>query len=460
MTRRMYSGDESLNRLARILKDEVPTSDIPGSLVGEYDSWNQALSDIAELFADSLPGETLTFPDANFSAITTDENIIVSGTITAEDIVAQGTLTFGTVGVASLGASGNIWASGTMTAEDMFVRDDLTVGDDVFVGGDVNVTGTVTAEDILVQDDLTVDGSVYVGESVYVTGTITAETGHIEDDLTVDEEIYVGDDLFVGGDATVTGTVTAETGHIEDDLTVDEEIYVGDDLFVGGDAFITGTVTAETGHIEDDLTVDEEIYVGDDLFVGGDANITGTVTAEDGIIRDDLYVEDDIIGGGDLTITGTMTANDYKNIPHEHGAIYNASATGTASIVLGTAWSKLTGTLISNGVSTSNITPTGANDRIVINKAGTYMVLFQLAFSGTNNSDWNFAAYVDSVRQEQIRTARKLGAAGDRGSCSAFGFVTITGTNNAIEVYGNAQAATQTFQLHAGQLIVEGDLAE
>jgi len=402
MSERRFSHNESLNRLYRILKDAAPASAIPGSLLGEVLGWDTALSNIAELFAGSLSGETLTFPDANFSSIVTDENITTSGTVIAEDIVAQGTLTFGAVGVGSLGASGDIWASGTMIAEDMIVGDDLTVGDDVFIGGDVNVTGTVTAEDYVAQGD-----------------------------------VYIGDDLFVGDDVFVTGTVTAEDAVIHDDLLVEDD-YVG-----GGDITISGSVTVGVDIDADGVVTAQELVALDDL----------TVT-------DDLFVEDDIIGGGDLTITGTITASDYKNLPHEHGVIYNASSTGTASVVIGTSWAKLTGAFVSDGVSTTNVTPNAANDRIIINKAGTYLVMFQLGFGGSANSDWNLAAYVDSVRQEQIRTVRKLGAGGDRGSCSAFGFVTITGTNNAVEVYAQAQAATQTFQLHAGQIVIEGDLAE
>ena len=198
MTRRVYSSDESLNRLARILKNDIPTSDIPGSLIGEYDSWNQALSDIAELFAASLPGEALTFPDAAYGDITSDGDITASGTVTAEDIVVPGTLSFGAVGI-----SGDATVSGTVTAEDIVVRDDLVVEDDIGGGGDITVSGTVTGEDGLFQDDLTVRDDIGGGGNLSISGTATVE------DLAVRDDIFVKDDIVGGGDVTITGTMTS-----------------------------------------------------------------------------------------------------------------------------------------------------------------------------------------------------------------------------------------------------------
>ena len=209
MTRRIYSADESLNRLARILKDEAPTSDTPGTLTGEYDAWQQALSDIAELFAASLPGESLTFPAANYGNINSDGNITISGTVIAEDITAAGTLTFGSVAVGSLGASGNLWASGTVTGEDGLFQDDLVVRDDIGGGGNVTVSGTATAEDGLFQDDLLVRDDYIGGGDVTITGTMTSRNIALGGYLTA--ALMGNGDIAMGMKPTATrpsGTLT------------------------------------------------------------------------------------------------------------------------------------------------------------------------------------------------------------------------------------------------------------
>ena len=63
MTRSRYSVVEALNRWLRVLEGKAVTSDqddIPGEILSENDVW----SDIAELWEDSLPGETLHLPAA------------------------------------------------------------------------------------------------------------------------------------------------------------------------------------------------------------------------------------------------------------------------------------------------------------------------------------------------------------------------------------------------------------
>ena len=64
MAGQRYSKKESLNRLVRSwLGIDIP-SDEPDSLSGSILSEDEAFSFLAELFEDSLPGETPTIPDA------------------------------------------------------------------------------------------------------------------------------------------------------------------------------------------------------------------------------------------------------------------------------------------------------------------------------------------------------------------------------------------------------------
>jgi hypothetical protein len=62
MTRSRYNKKESLNRLLRVLEDKALTSDQPDVIPGEVLSEDEALSDLAELFENSLPNETLHLP--------------------------------------------------------------------------------------------------------------------------------------------------------------------------------------------------------------------------------------------------------------------------------------------------------------------------------------------------------------------------------------------------------------
>ena len=64
-----YSVKEALNRFFRLWSNNAPPSDAPGSLSGEMFSEDEAWSNIAELFAGSLPGVTFTIPVVLANAI-------------------------------------------------------------------------------------------------------------------------------------------------------------------------------------------------------------------------------------------------------------------------------------------------------------------------------------------------------------------------------------------------------
>jgi hypothetical protein len=60
MTRQRYTKEESVNRIRNLLTgDVVSTSDAPNTLQGPVMNFEEALSDIAELCANSLPSETV-----------------------------------------------------------------------------------------------------------------------------------------------------------------------------------------------------------------------------------------------------------------------------------------------------------------------------------------------------------------------------------------------------------------
>lgn len=64
-----YSAKEALNRIVRLLKGSPPATDVPGEVTGEILSEDHALSEIAEIMAGSLPGESARLPTSQYGEI-------------------------------------------------------------------------------------------------------------------------------------------------------------------------------------------------------------------------------------------------------------------------------------------------------------------------------------------------------------------------------------------------------
>lgn len=152
-------------------------------------------------------------------------------------------------------------------------------------------------------------------------------------------------------------------------------------------------------------------------------------------------------------VLASIVANVASDV--EYGGIYN-QATGTAEFNLSTNFIKITGSFTGDMISTDNITPDYANDKITINHAGSYFVGMQLSFHGLASAVINGAIFIDGVVQDQIRFRRKLGTGGDVGSASAMGLITITGTPVDLDFRAKADAGTPAFGLEAGQVWIYG----
>jgi len=118
MTRQRYSVKESLNRIRDVLVGSTPGSDIPGTVQGIILSEDEAVSDIAELLSESLPGETLYLPDVTIDGIT------VVGTVTAEDLDVNDALTADNLSI----GTGTLYAGDSRVAVGGF-------SDDAYFGG-------------------------------------------------------------------------------------------------------------------------------------------------------------------------------------------------------------------------------------------------------------------------------------------------------------------------------------
>lgn len=96
------------------------------------------------------------------------------------------------------------------------------------------------------------------------------------------------------------------------------------------------------------------------------------------------------------------------------------------------------------------ITADQANNKIILDIAGKYLVMFQVSFTGTGNTEFEFELYVDAVATG-YRCSRKLGAGGDVGSASFLGLVDASALDD-LEVYVNADGAAKAITVQDAQL--------
>lgn len=136
-------------------------------------------------------------------------------------------------------------------------------------------------------------------------------------------------------------------------------------------------------------------------------------------------------------ISGQISPQDIRDflvsVLGVYGSIYVVD--GAVPQVPGATPVKLTA-FANNGIA-RGLTPDHTNDRLTVdaNSAGDYLVVFQCAFSGTNNATFEFEAYVNSVASG-YKVSRKLGVAGDVGSCSLIGLVTLADGDD-VEIFVN-----------------------
>jgi hypothetical protein len=195
------------------------------------------------------------------------------------------------------------------------------------------------------------------------------------------------------------------------------------------------------------------LWQGNPIVSDEPGSVTGEILSEDEAWSDIAELFAGSLPNQTLTLPTSVADAVSADQAHEFGEIY--TSTGTVTDVIGTSAVKITGAYQNNGLSSDNITPDQANDRVTINSTGTYFVAFQVAFSGSASTTYTIELYLDSVAQPQTRTLRRLNASGDVGSCSGLGLITVTGTGMDLELYASAGASSRNFLLEAGQIYVE-----
>jgi hypothetical protein len=177
-----------------------------------------------------------------------------------------------------------------------------------------------------------------------------------------------------------------------------------------------------------------------------DAKVSALGAITVAAITDEMYVVDDATG---TPISKKITVGDL--LSQNFGQVYTSGGSGTqvpnTSYALMTQWD-------SDGVSSADITPAAASNKITVTNSGHYFVAFQVSFAGTTSSVVSAAVFWNGVEQSQVTVQRKLGTGSDVGSGSAFGIVDVTSGATDIDLRVKCDGATDDFDLKEGQLLV------
>lgn len=106
------------------------------------------------------------------------------------------------------------------------------------------------------------------------------------------------------------------------------------------------------------------------------------------------------------------------------GGIHVHDNAVSQTVATGAGYTKLT--CYSDNDPSSSMTPDAANNKITITSTGYYLVNCSLNFADdTNNVEWRIAPFLDGVEVDSIHIVRKIGTAGDVGSASFSGILTV-----------------------------------
>ena len=133
----------------------------------------------------------------------------------------------------------------------------------------------------------------------------------------------------------------------------------------------------------------------------------------------DPHIKTKVIDTSEGIISGNLYFNKSgAGLPF--GEIYVADNATGDSIATATTTQFLR---FANNGESNLTTPDHAQDHIIIQKTGRYLVNVSFAFSGDASVDWTFHVHTNNgtVEFDNLHTNRKLGAGGDIGSASISG---------------------------------------
>ena len=212
--RQRYSKKEAFNRISRAYQSgNVVSDDTQGAVPGELLSENQAVSDLAEVLNDSLPGETPTVPDAIRASVAEAE----TGTNDTKAVTPLGLN--GAMGavVSTLVEHGNIYAVDGTAAQDL-VSATWYKPTGVFTADGLS-SSNVTPDYSTDQIDVDLPGTYLVGMQVSVESEDTDYVlqGAVYLDGTIQPQLQFETDIAVTGSVScsVIGTVSVTGSNSE-----------------------------------------------------------------------------------------------------------------------------------------------------------------------------------------------------------------------------------------------------
>ena len=137
-----------------------------------------------------------------------------------------------------------------------------------------------------------------------------------------------------------------------------------------------------------------------------------------------MVVKDTFIQARGKEVGGlTRWINLSNFLQPEFGSIYLAGGSDTQSP--GVAYSLCT-QFIDNGLSSVDVIPTVASNKITITNTGIYRVTYFMSYIGSNSATTAAAVFWNGVEQLQISHDRTMGAAAAIGVAGSTGFVNVT----------------------------------
>lgn len=190
------------------------------------------------------------------------------------------------------------------------------------------------------------------------------------------------------------------------------------------------------------------VVFGDDLAVNG-GDFTSTASTFNLLASPTTIA----FGAGASTAinighaSGLTTFASIIKHPGTYGEVYitSGATTQTTNATPGT-YDIMDWSAGSNGNS-NDCTPSIANDRITVTRAGTYRVSVNISFSGTLNETYRVQVYnnTTATAYTDLMLERKLGSGGDVDSASLLGFVTVAANDQLVCRVTCTSAASKAF---------------
>jgi len=260
--------------------------------------------------------------------------------------------------------------------------------------------------------------------------------------------------------ATSATSVNIPTSHPTDvALTLDASTYdyiVGHSVIASEDVsnFFIGHVKTWTGGVLT-ITSTANIGTGSAPTTSWDVSLAGQ-TGADGATGPTGSTG--AVGPTGATGATGPAGADGVGAP-SYGTIYSDG--GSSSQVVASGVPEILDQFLTNGPSTSGITPDQTNEKITIDEDGSFNVQVDLSFSGTNSSSWIVNLYANvnsggSAAVPGVQFSRKLGTGGDIGAATFSCVYTVSGGDSVdLEVWIEGDGAN-TFLLEYGGLTVTG----